>query len=317
MLESMLRRQSRKVIGTPPSPRMWTANATDGRYLYLAGGYTKELVLNKELFIYDCVTNTWTQEADMPEAMCRAGGAIANNTLITVGGAVSAGATAHNRCYGFDLSTRLWSTKAVAPVSLFDIGVATSSSGLVFALGGHNGTGASAQYSRYDATANTWTSLANASFNIHGHQLLANTNNTIFVQQGRISSVVSRAGYSSSASAAWVANAFVNSPATARFGYCVANDHANMGYLFGGTTNTGYGTALDDFYQVNMNTGRFEVITPVGLKPPARHSAAMFYAEGFVYLFGGHAAGAAADTNGYLGDFWRYSPSANVWSQLS
>jgi N-acetylneuraminic acid mutarotase len=127
------------VVADIPTPREHLGAASDGRYLYAAGGNdlasdTKSAAFER----YDPETNEWTPLDDMPEALKGVGAGFAGGRIVAVGGedltAVS------DAVYGYDIRGREWSPLPRLPnprhgVALTEVGDS------LYAIGGATAPG--------------------------------------------------------------------------------------------------------------------------------------------------------------------------------
>lgn len=79
-------------------------------------------------------------------------------------------------------------------------------------------------------------------------------------------------------------------------------------YLIFGKRLNGIST---DIFSLNLNTYTWETIRPVSSSPPLRTYAASCEVADWIYVFGG-----LSETNTPLNDFWIFSTSTLVWSQV-
>jgi hypothetical protein len=86
------------------------AVATDGRYLYSAGGLVGDPT--NAVYRYDPVANTWTPLANLPVAVAEARAAYAANTnkVYVFGGVSPSGIS--NQTYVYDIASNTWSVGA-------------------------------------------------------------------------------------------------------------------------------------------------------------------------------------------------------------
>jgi N-acetylneuraminic acid mutarotase len=132
------------------------AVATDGRYLYSAGGLAGDPI--NAVYRYDPVANTWTPLANLPVALAEARAAYAANTnKVYVFGGVGPSSIS-NQTYVYDIASNTWS------VGAFMLGARKWASaayypanGKIYVIGGYDFQDMERnQVWEYDPVANTW-----------------------------------------------------------------------------------------------------------------------------------------------------------------
>jgi N-acetylneuraminic acid mutarotase len=103
----------------------------DGKLYVVGGGYSE--ALSNKLFIYDPVTNNWTEGANMPTARGALTANFINETLYAIGGIDSSGTTTTNQAY--DPKTNTWTEKAPMPTAREHLTSAVVD-GNLYAIGG-------------------------------------------------------------------------------------------------------------------------------------------------------------------------------------
>ena len=122
-----------------PTPREHLGAASDGRYVYAAGG--RELGADKNvgaLERYDPSSDSWKRLPDMPTVTGSVAAAVAGGQLVTVGGESTTGAS--DVVQGFDLRARKWSKLSSLPAPSHGVTLAVNRNSL-YALGGAGSAG--------------------------------------------------------------------------------------------------------------------------------------------------------------------------------
>jgi N-acetylneuraminic acid mutarotase len=164
--------------------------ATDGRFIYLAGGYPGRAGMSQtfsttNVWKYDPVADSWTKIQSLPSA--RGAGAMVLNgrTLYFFGGADS-GRADRKEMWSLDLdnSSATWVQRASMPAPRNHVGGAALN-GLIYSVGGQTGQDAASVFKsdvfRYNPASNTWTSVAPLI-----NQPRSHIANACFVRAGRI-----------------------------------------------------------------------------------------------------------------------------------
>jgi hypothetical protein len=133
------------------------AVATDGTYVYAAGGYADGTAFN--LFNrYDPVANTWTALPPLPSALydARAAYVPSTNSLYVVGGVIDGWPS--TSLYIYNLGTNSWSSGAPLPAPRAWAAVAYyAPAGKIYVIGGRDAAGTDYQQTwAYDPLTNTW-----------------------------------------------------------------------------------------------------------------------------------------------------------------
>ncbi len=142
------------------------AVASDGNYVYSAGGvYTGTIYLNK-LARYDPTAGNWTYLASVPISVAYASAVYApiNNKLYLFGGHILNGSTNSTNIY--DIASNSWSSGAPMPRAQ-DSMAAGYYNGSVYLAGG-GGAGIYSQTWAYNVAANTWTTRTSAPDALYG-----------------------------------------------------------------------------------------------------------------------------------------------------
>ena len=149
-------------LETPlPGPRYAVNGVTAiGSKLYVSGGFYDNGAPSKTLYIYNTVTDQWTQRADMPAAGgCGSQGVIAGKLYVyTRVGHNCSGAHAF---YRYDPGTNKWTFRA-APPSLHMSAVSGVIGGKLYLAGGSGATAFVPTYALhvYNPATNSWATKA-------------------------------------------------------------------------------------------------------------------------------------------------------------
>src|SRR5437762_7425215 len=143
------------------------AVATDGTYVYEAGGYSFSSGATLDVFNrYDPVANAWTTLASMPTAAFMASAVYypPTNKIYVFGGEDAVSGTNYNITRVYGVASGTWSTGANMPdVRSFMTSGYNSANGKIYLVSGYNtGDVTSAQPNtwEYDPVANTFTERA-------------------------------------------------------------------------------------------------------------------------------------------------------------
>lgn len=155
-------------IADLPQPRVKAAGAFVDGTLYVVGGYHlsasgQAVVAASTTYAYHPQTNSWSQAANLPQALADESVAVLNGKLYVIGGADSAG-TYVATAYRYDPARNRWRRIAGYPVAM-GLGGCGGINGSVVCAGGAVDTSgghslpSSATYV-YHPDANTWTRAA-------------------------------------------------------------------------------------------------------------------------------------------------------------
>ena len=164
-----------KVLGTMPTGMAEThlGVATDGRYVYFAGGLRGDVREGQKppqyvyagVWRYDTTTNAWTQLGNLPEARGAGGLALIGRTLHYFGGVIADINTDKTDHWAYDLDTKQWSTKASMPEAKDHFSTIVLG-GQIYAIcgefGHHVEQAQKTSMHRYNPVTNTWTKLASS-----------------------------------------------------------------------------------------------------------------------------------------------------------
>jgi len=154
-------------VASMPVDLYGAAGASDGTYVYEAGGYSFSLGATLDAFNrYDPVADAWTTLASMPTAAFMASAVYypPTNKIYVFGGEDATSGTNYNITRIYDVATSTWSTGANMPdVRSFMASGYNSTNGKIYLVSGYNtGDVSSAQPNtwEYDPVANTFTERA-------------------------------------------------------------------------------------------------------------------------------------------------------------
>ena len=148
-----------------PEARSEVSVATDGRYVYLLGGFAAALsspdrpAAPTDVLRYDPAADVWDQIAAVPEGVNHAGLVAFDGRLFVIGGyrAATFNPTAAMRI--LNLTTGEWTSGASLPTARGALAVAVLD-GHVHAVGGHDGKRSLGTHEIYDPAADAWSSAA-------------------------------------------------------------------------------------------------------------------------------------------------------------
>jgi N-acetylneuraminic acid mutarotase len=146
-------------IAQLPVPLHHTSAASHQGKVYVAGGYTGDWTASDRLFIYDPVTNKWTQGNPMPTPRGYPTTNFLNGTLYVVGGDGGAGnERALNVTESYDPASNQWTSQSSMPTARHHAASAVVD-GKLYVVGGRIGE---ELYNidlieMYDPGSDTWT----------------------------------------------------------------------------------------------------------------------------------------------------------------
>lgn len=152
-----------------PEAQTHIAAATDGRYIYIAGGQIGPLLspnLTNNVWRFDPKRNIWQQFGELPVIRAGAQMQFLNGKLHLIGGDDETRVVAQSTHFVLDLANPEagWSEAAPLPVAT-DHHTSIVVKGELYVLGGEIDHGTSyftrSDFFRYNADTNTWTTLAN------------------------------------------------------------------------------------------------------------------------------------------------------------
>lgn len=196
-----------------------------------------------------------------------------------------------------------WTSRASMPTARSSFGVATDSSGAVYAFGGRNATGTLGTVERYDPSADSWSARTSMPIALSGSLAVRGGDGTIYVIGGN--------------SSAYDSSTFVQAyhPASdtwsTKTSYPVRTEGAAgaLGpdgkiYVFGGYPGC-CGSYLSSAFSYDPASDTW---TPIAPMPTAREAAgAALAANGKVYVAGGNGAGPVSQA------MEAYDPVTKTW----
>jgi N-acetylneuraminic acid mutarotase len=164
-------------VGTLSQTRSWTAIASAGNKIFIAGGFIPPGTHSSRVDVYDLTTQTWST-ADLSVARSGAAAITAGNKVFFAGGEISDGTCASKAVDIYDVATGQWST---ASLSIAGSGVAPAvvSNKVLFAGGDAGFCGSWARSTTvdiYHLSTNSWsvTSLSTVRRSLHTAVTLGN-----------------------------------------------------------------------------------------------------------------------------------------------
>lgn len=133
------------------------AKAPDG-IIYVIGGEGGAGQL-KTVQAYNATSNTWSTKTDALNATWMAGAATSNDGKIILIGGESPAAFLNNATQIYDPVADSWTMGVDMPTARSELSVVKGPNGLIFAMGGYNGSALSV-VEAYDPSTNTWTARA-------------------------------------------------------------------------------------------------------------------------------------------------------------
>jgi N-acetylneuraminic acid mutarotase len=172
-----------------PEARSEVSVATDGRFIYLLGGFAAASsnpdrpAAPTDVFRYDPATDVWDRIAALPEGVNHAGLVTLDGKLFVIGGYREATFEPTGAVHILDLTTGEWTSGASLPTARGAL-AAVVRDGTIHVIGGHDGTRSLGTHETYDPATNIWTSAAslNHSRNHHAAAVIAGV---VYVFGGR------------------------------------------------------------------------------------------------------------------------------------
>jgi N-acetylneuraminic acid mutarotase len=172
---------------------MGVAAASNGK-IYAIGGWDGSSFVNT-VQEYDPATDTWTTRASMPTARAQLGVVAASNGKIyAIGGrdGWSGIFVALDTVQEYDPATDTWATRASISLPRYGLGVAATSNGKVYAIGGgdyvwfggYEFHAEFAQVEEYDPATDTWTTRSDMPTGRNGLGAAAANNGKIYAIGG-------------------------------------------------------------------------------------------------------------------------------------
>jgi len=140
--------------------KLGVATTVANGMIYAAGGVDNSLNNTSTFEMYDPAKDTWATLASLPTRRDSLGLAAGpDGKLYAIGGrgpytgAITALATVD----AYDPTTNTWTTKASMPTARYGLAVVTAPNGIIYAIGGSNGSSALNTVEAYDPATDTWT----------------------------------------------------------------------------------------------------------------------------------------------------------------
>jgi N-acetylneuraminic acid mutarotase len=130
--------------------------------LYVFGGTSDLKTPSNAVWAYNPKTKTWTAKAAMPTARWSTAAVVEKKTNIVyvIGGSISANPTFTAAVESYNPATNTWTEEAPLLVVKSQVATGLIGTTIVVADGAINGGGTTGDNEGYDATTNTWTTLA-------------------------------------------------------------------------------------------------------------------------------------------------------------
>lgn len=140
---------------------LWgTAVASDGTYLYIAGGLNAANTTVNTMYRYDPVLNTYSNMQNAPSATWVSSAAFVNGKIHKIGGLTTSVGGAVNTVSAYDIAGNTWSAAANYP-GAFGWIATTVDGGFIYSAGGTDGNISFTQKAyRYDPVGNAWNDAA-------------------------------------------------------------------------------------------------------------------------------------------------------------
>ncbi len=148
------------VASMPVGQSRAASGVIDGK-LYVAGGHNSTAGAIATFQAYDPVTNAWTSLTSMPTARSGVAGAVLDGKLWVIGGGTGPGG--HTGVVAtvdvYDPVTNTWTTAPAMPTARNWARTAVVN-GILYIIGGEDGSGALNTIEAYDPVQNIWVTLA-------------------------------------------------------------------------------------------------------------------------------------------------------------
>jgi N-acetylneuraminic acid mutarotase len=275
-----------------PDERTEVSVTTDGRHIYLAGGFVqsgaRQADAPRTVYAYDPEADAWSHITDLPEGVNHAGLVHLDGRLYVVGGYRENTFEPVDTLRIFALETRQWSEGAPLPTPR-GAHAATVLDGRIHAIGGRtHGRMDVGAHEAYDPGTDRWASLAPLP-TPRNHHAAAAVDGMIVVPAGRDDAsfeLTVNEIYDPQADA-WRSGAPVP---TGRSGVAVAVLDGRV-YLFGGETFRPERRTFDEAERYDPRADAWEALPPM---PTARHGLGAAAVDGAIYVIsGGPEAGFA------------------------
>lgn len=288
--------------GAPvPQARTEVSATTDGRAVYLIGGFAAPLregerpPAPRDMYAYDPQADRWQTVGQIPEGVNHAGFAYLEGRLYIVGGYRANSFDPVDAVRIYDIATGEWSDGAPMPTARGALAVAVHD-GRIHAIGGtvadrahvHEHDNPAAGQDRsvgthevYDPRTNSWERRA-AMPTARNHHGAATVDGRIHVLAGRVSGDMELTTHEiyDPATDSWS-----NGPPlpTGRSGVAVVEARGRV-FVFGGETFVGRPRTYDDAEAFDPAAGEWERLPPM---PTARHGLGAAAIDGTIYVVSG------------------------------
>ena len=271
------------------------AAATDGKQIFLLGGYAPGLAMPRALQAYDAQANRWSSPSMIPEGINHTAVAHVGGRIYVVGGWRGVNRDPTGAVQIYDIATQRWSSGAPMPTPRAAHAIAVVN-GRIHVLGGH-ADGALELDSRehrvgsdnasvgthevYDPATNAWKRLA--------PMPTARNHHAAAVIGGRIHAVGGRVGNDFTmttheiydpASGAWTSAPPLP---TGRSGIAAVELDARL-YVFGGEAFVPLHKTFNEAERFDPRTNRWEAMPPL---PTARHGLGAVAVGGAIHVVSG------------------------------
>lgn len=158
-----------KTVAPAPTMRTEVVAAALGGKIYVIGGfhepslrYLTAFMISDTVEEYDPATDRWATKASLPAGVHHAGAGTVGGRLYVIGGFTRSFFSVWDpvaSAYMYQPETDSWTERAPMPTPRGALAVAESG-GLLYAIGGYDGSGNSAALEVYDPATNTWKKKA-------------------------------------------------------------------------------------------------------------------------------------------------------------
>jgi len=149
-----------------PMPTFDGAVVVMKNVLYIFGGSNDGSTCTNAVWAYNPKTNSWSAKAAMPTSRCSAAASVENNIIYVIGG-VTPPSMRLNTVESYNPATNTWTEeapllvgKSEASVGLVKVSVGGKIVQTIIAADGYTASGDTGDNEGYNATANSWKSLA-------------------------------------------------------------------------------------------------------------------------------------------------------------
>jgi N-acetylneuraminic acid mutarotase len=278
-----------------PEARTEVSVTTDGRLIYLAGGFGEptggQVTAPRALYVYDAAGDAWSAAGSIPEGVNHAGLVHLNGKLYLIGGFRETSFAPTGAVRIFDIAARTWSDGTPLPTPRGALTTVVVN-GRIHAIGGNavasaldhrdHGIGVDGSsvgtHEVYDPATSTWTRRAPLP-TPRNHLGAAVANGRIHVVGGRVGSNLTMTTHEvyDPATDTWTTAAAVP---TGRSGIAVVGHQGHI-YVFGGETN---GKTFDEAERFDTRTGAWAALPRM---PTPRHGLGAATVGNAIYVISG------------------------------